>query len=70
MRSRRGKRVGAIGSVPSDIGQVEAPAVTISVNGDTLPEPDEWITISFNHPTNARLGGFYGLGFGVIINDD
>ena len=47
-----------------------AKSVTISVNGDTLPEPDEWITISFNHPTNAHMGGFYGLGFGVILNDD
>ena len=26
--------------------------------------------MSFNHPTNAKMGGFYGLGFGVITNDD
>jgi len=44
--------------------------VTISVNGDTLVEPDEWIVVGFNHPMNARMGGFWGLGFGVILNDD
>ena len=26
--------------------------------------------MSFNHPTNATMGGFYGLGFGMITNDD
>ena len=44
--------------------------VTISVNGDTAVEPDEWIVVSFKKPTNARIGGFWGLGFGVILNDD
>ena len=47
-----------------------AKTVTISVNGDTDVEPNEWITVSFKHPTNAKMGGFYGLGFGVITNDD
>jgi hypothetical protein len=47
-----------------------AKTVTISVNGDTLVEPDEWIVVGFNHPTNAKMGGFWGLGFGVILNDD
>ena len=47
-----------------------AKTVTISVNGDTLVEPAEWIVVSFNHPTNAKMGGFWGLGFGVIANDD
>jgi hypothetical protein len=37
-----------------------AKTVTISVNGDTLVEPDEWIVVGFNHPTNARMGGFWG----------
>ncbi len=44
--------------------------VTISVNGDTLVEPDEWIVVSFHNPTNAKMGGYWGLGFGVITNDD
>ena len=47
-----------------------AKTVTISVNGDTVVEPDEWIVVAFNHPTNAKMGGFWGLGFGVILNDD
>jgi virginiamycin B lyase len=44
--------------------------VTISVKGDTLVEPDEYIVVSFSNPTNAKVGGFWGLGFGVITNDD
>ena len=44
--------------------------VTIRVNGDVVVEPNEWIVISFKNPTNAKMGGFYGLGFGVITNDD
>ncbi len=44
--------------------------VTISVNGDTIVEPDEWIVASFHNPTNAKMGGYWGLGFGVITNDD
>jgi hypothetical protein len=47
-----------------------AKSVSISVNGDVLVEPDEWITVSFKNPTNATMGGFYGLGFGIITNDD
>jgi virginiamycin B lyase len=45
-------------------------SVTITVNGDTLVEPDEWIVVSFHDATNAKIGGFYGLDFGVIANDD
>jgi Neocarzinostatin family/Calx-beta domain len=44
--------------------------VTILVNGDTLVEPDEYIVVQFGNPTNARIGGFYGLGFATIVNDD
>jgi hypothetical protein len=44
--------------------------VTISVNGDTLVEPDEYIVVLFGNPTNAKMGGFYGLGAGIITNDD
>jgi hypothetical protein len=47
-----------------------AMTVTISVNGDTLAEPDEYIIVSFTNPTNARMGGIWGLGVGTIINDD
>ena len=44
--------------------------VSISVNGDTLVEPDEYIVVQFGNPTNAKMGGFWGLGFGGITNDD
>jgi virginiamycin B lyase len=47
-----------------------AQTVTISINGDTLVEPDEYIVVQFGDPTNATMGGYYGLGFGVITNDD
>jgi hypothetical protein len=61
--------VAASGTVTFAPGQT-AKSVAITVNGDTVHEPDEWVTISFNHPTNAKMGGFYGLGFGIIQNDD
>jgi hypothetical protein len=28
--------------------------------------PDEFLVVSFHNPINAHLGGFWGLGFGVI----
>jgi photosystem II stability/assembly factor-like uncharacterized protein len=42
----------------------------VTVKGDNLPEPNELVAISTSNPTNAKLGGFYGLGFGGITNDD
>ncbi|MGZ4707085.1 MAG: Calx-beta domain-containing protein, partial [Acidimicrobiales bacterium] len=44
--------------------------VTVVIDGDTVVEPDEYVVVSFHHPTNATMGGFWGLGFGVITNDD
>lgn len=44
--------------------------VSVTVNGDTATEPDEYLVLSFHDPTNAMMGGFWGLGFGVITNDD
>lgn len=44
--------------------------VEITVLGDPTPEPDEWIVVSFHHPTNAVMGGYWGLGFVVIDDDD
>ena len=38
----------------------------IPVVADSSPGPDEYVVVSFNHPTNATMGGFWGLGFGVI----
>lgn len=45
-------------------------SVPVTVSGDEAEEPDEWIVLMFGRPTNARMGGFWGLGFGVIVDDD
>jgi chitinase len=44
--------------------------IEITVHADATVEPDEYVVVSFIHPTNAVMGGFWGLGFGVIQNDD
>lgn len=44
--------------------------ITVEAWGDTTVEPDEYIVVSFSGPTNATIGGFWGLGFGVLLNDD
>ena len=49
------------GTVTFAPGETSA-TVTIPVNGDTLVEPDEYIVVSFHDPTNANMGGFWGLG--------
>jgi hypothetical protein len=40
--------------------------VTITVNGGEVVEPGEYIVVQFGSPTNATMGGFWGLGFGGI----
>ena len=42
----------------------------IPIVDDALPEPDEYVVVSFHSPTEARMGGFWGLGFGIIVDDD
>lgn len=42
--------------------------IDVPVRGDTLREPDEFIVVSFSNPRGATLGGFFGLGFGVILD--
>jgi alpha-tubulin suppressor-like RCC1 family protein len=64
-----GDYVPANGTVTFAPGQTAA-SVNISVNGDTLVERDEYIVISFHDPINAAMGGFWGLGFGGIADDD
>src|SRR5262249_6497475 len=50
-------------------GQTTA-TVPVTVNGDVLDEYDELFLVAFTNPTNATIGGFYGLGFGQITDDD
>lgn len=40
------------------------------MNGDGVDETDELIVISLLESTNASIGGFWGLGFGMIADDD
>lgn len=52
-----------------------APGVTqqtvpVPVLGDTTPERDETVVVGFHDATNATVGGFYGLGFATITDDD
>jgi uncharacterized protein YjiK len=57
------------GTVTFDSGET-ATTVTVPVNGDTAPEADEYVVVSFHDATNGYVGGFYGLGLGHIVNDD
>jgi hypothetical protein len=59
----------ARGTVTFEPGAVEA-TVAITVFGDDLSEGSEWIVVAFSHPRHAVMGGFWGLGFGVIDDDD
>jgi len=47
-----------------------AKTVSITINGDAIDEPDEYLLVAFSAPTNATIGGFLGLGFGTIQDDD
>jgi hypothetical protein len=44
--------------------------VAIEILGDTTIEPDDYVVAAFTNPQNATIGGFYGLGFAIIGNDD
>ncbi len=44
--------------------------MSVVVKGDEIDEPDEAIALVLSNPTNARLGGFFGLGFGIIADND
>jgi hypothetical protein len=59
----------ASGTVNFNPGETDK-TVSITVNGDTLVEPDEYVIVSFHDPTNATMGGFWGLGIAYLINDD
>src|SRR5206468_9197549 len=42
--------------------------VTVLVNGDRLPEPNETFFVNLSAPTNATIAD--GRGMGTIVNDD
>src|SRR5207253_2628112 len=47
---------------------VTSQTVTVEVNGDTDPEPDESFFVNLTSPSNLTIGG--GQGAGTILNDD
>lgn len=57
------------GSVTFAPGQTEA-AIHVEILGDDLVEDDETLLLSLRNPHGATIGGFAGLGFAVIIDDD
>ncbi|MGI9602771.1 MAG: neocarzinostatin apoprotein domain-containing protein, partial [Acidimicrobiales bacterium] len=57
---------GEVTFVPDDVDEM----VSIDVAGDAIGENDELILVRFHSPTNAEVGGFYGLGVVVIVDDD
>jgi hypothetical protein len=57
---------GTVTFAPGDTSE----SVAITVSGDLTIEPDEYILVGFANPTNAKIGGIYGLGSGSILNDD
>ena len=59
----------AVGTVSFAPGQTSA-TISIPVSGDVLIEHDEYVIVAFGNPVNAKMGGYWGLGFGRILNDD
>jgi hypothetical protein len=67
--SASGDYVAASGALTFPTGWTRQYA-DIVVNGDAVDEPDEVIVIALRTPTNASIGGFWGLGFGIVTDDD
>ncbi|MEZ5140179.1 MAG: Calx-beta domain-containing protein [Acidimicrobiales bacterium] len=61
--------VAATGTVTFQPGET-AKTISIKVAGDKAIEGDELVLVSFGSPKNATIGGFFGLGFGTIVDDD
>lgn len=58
------------GSVTFSPGATHA-TIAVTIKGDRDPEPDECVLVALSTTTpGVRTGGAYGLGVGVIKNDD
>lgn len=57
------------GMVTFEPGEIRK-VVEIPVHGNATPDPNRLVVVSFGGTTNANIGGFWGLGFGVIVDDD
>jgi hypothetical protein len=62
-----GDYLAASGTVTFPPGTVSQ-TVEVTVNGDTVGEPDETFTLNLSNPTNATI--LDGSGMGTITNDD
>jgi flagellar hook assembly protein FlgD len=60
---------GTSGRVDFAPGETEK-TVSVTVHGDDAAEADELVFVRFSSITNARLGGLFGVGLGVIEDDD
>jgi hypothetical protein len=45
-------------------------SVSVVTRQDSAKEPEEYLLVAFSSPTNATIGGFYGLGVGGIVDND
>ncbi len=58
------------GTVTFQSGRTSA-AITVAVRGDTEPEPDEFVLISFAaRGSDVTMGRFFGLAVVEVSNDD
>lgn len=57
---------GTVTFAPGDTSET----VTVLIRGDRFPEFNNVFVVQFGRAHNARMGGFWGLGFGQILNDD
>jgi hypothetical protein len=57
------------GTITFAPGQTAA-AVAVTTHGDTTVEEDEVFLVQFRNPKGATVGGYYGLGFVFLTNDD
>ncbi|NZA27741.1 putative Ig domain-containing protein [Luteimonas sp. SJ-92] len=55
------------GTLTITAGQTQG-TISVTVNGDTTPEPDETFTVGLSGATNASIAD--GTGTGTILNDD
>ncbi|MEZ5247039.1 MAG: right-handed parallel beta-helix repeat-containing protein [Acidimicrobiales bacterium] len=57
------------GVVTFQPGQVDA-TIELELLDDDVTEPFEWAGVLFRNPTNARIGGWWGIGLGFVNDDD
>jgi subtilisin family serine protease len=60
---------GASGTVTFAPGTTST-RVSVVTRQDSAKEPEEYLLVAFSSPTNATIGGFYGLGVGGIVDND